>query len=436
MRYPAAVERVRSRPDPTRRPGFARDALAKVGAGGVAVAVAGFAVNGLAYLVLVLGARQLSAGDLGALATAMAIAATAAVAGLGLQTALAVRWARDGRVDNAGRVTVVTAAAATGVLTVAAPALAAILDLPIAVPLLIAAATAAVVVASRYLGHFQGTERYGWLAVGLLLLAVGRFGGVIVALWAGSGLTGALATGAAIAWLAAGVLVLADRIPRSAPVSVGEPVLVRARQVLAAGGATLAMLVIASTDLVLARAVLGAEESGAYAVGSVLTKGALWAPQVVTVLVLPRLARGRTGALTLAIALVAASGVALSAAAAFAGRFAMGLAGGAHYQHLGGYAVGFAAVGALYAVVFVLVNAEIAAGDRWPALGLWFAAAGLAVAVFLLPRPTVPAILTASIVTATAATGLTALIAARRHRAARRGRPPDERTVPLLTPPA
>jgi O-antigen/teichoic acid export membrane protein len=332
--------------------------------------------------------------------------------------------------------TVVTAAATTGVLVVAAPGLGAILDLPIAVPLLIAASTAAVVVASRYLGHFQGTERFGWLAAGLLLLAVGRYGGVIFALWAGSGLTGALATGAAIAWLVAGVLVLVDRIPRSTPISVGEPVLVRTRQVLGAGGATLAMLVIASTDLVLARAVLGAEESGAYAVGSVLTKGALWAPQVVTVLVLPRLARGRAGALTLAIALVAASGVALTGAAAFAGRFAMGLAGGAQYQYLGGYAVGFAAVGALYAVVFVLVNAEIAAGDRWPALSLWFAAAGLTVAVFLLPRPTVPAILIASIVTATAATALTALIAARRHRAARRARLADESTVPLVAPPA
>jgi hypothetical protein len=196
------------------------------------------------------------------------------------------------------------------------------------------------------------------------------------------------------------------------------------------------MLVIASTDLVLARAVLSAEESGAYAVGSVLTKGALWAPQVVTVLVLPRLARGRTGALTLAIALVAASGVALTGAAAFAGGFAMGLAGGAPYQHLGGYAVGFAAVGALYAVVFLLVNAEIAAGDRWPALSLWFAAVGLTIAVFLLPRPTVHAILIASIVTSAAATGLTALIAATRYRAARRGRLRDGDPAPVFTPPA
>jgi hypothetical protein len=89
----------------------------------------------------------------------------------------------------------------------------------------------------------------------------------------------------------------------------------------------------------------------------------------------------------------------------------MGLAGGAAYQHLSGYAVGFAAVGALYALVFVLVNAELAAHARWPALTLWIGTVGLA-AVVLVGRPGLAGVLIASVITATvvaAATGVVAL---------------------------
>lgn len=411
----------RTAPAELRRPARIRPAvratLTRTGRGAGAVAVAGFLVNGLAYLVPVLGARELTAAELGALATAMAVAATAAVAGLGLQTALAVRWARAGRVDNAGSVTAATAVVATGAVAAASPVLAVVLDIPIAVMLLTALSTAAVVVASRSLGHFQGTERFGWLAVGLVLLGVGRFGGIVVALWLGAGLTAAVAVGTVIAWVVAVALVVGDRVIRTRSSLPAVAVRIRLREILVAGGATLAMLAISSADLVLARAELSADESGAYAVGSVLTKGALWAPQVVTLLILPRLAKGRSRALVIALGLVGASGIGLTLASLFAGRLAMGLAGGPAYEHLGPYAVGFAVVGSLYALVFVLVNAEIAAGVRWPAASLWLAILGLSTVVFLLPRPTLGAVLTASVVTAVAAAATTGVAAVRRLRA-------------------
>ena len=48
------------------------------------------------------------------------------------------------------------------------------------------------------------------------------------------------------------------------------------------------MFLISNADLIAARYLLTPVAAGGYAVLSVLTKGALWAPQVITVLALPR----------------------------------------------------------------------------------------------------------------------------------------------------
>jgi hypothetical protein len=164
------------------------------------------------------------------------------------------------------------------------------------------------------------------------------------------------------------------------------------------------MLATSYADLILARSILPAAEAGAYSVGAVLTKGALWAPGVVTVLALPHLARGNRRALAAAAGCVAACGAVLVLASAGFGGLAMRVAGGAAYTHLGRYAVGFAAVGALYALVFVFVNAGIAAGSRWAAGPLWAALGGLVVAVQGQRSPGLGDILLTSLGAALAAT--------------------------------
>ena len=194
----------------------------------------------------------------------------------------------------------------------------------------------------------------------------------------------------------------------------------RGQEVVRAGMATLAMLVIAYTDLILARYALPAAMAGAYSVGAVLTKGALWAPAVVTVLALPHFAQGRRHALRIALGCVAAIGGALVAAAALFGNLAMRLAGGPSYQYLGPYAAGFAAVGALYALVFVFVNAEIAAGSRWPAAPVWVALCGIVGAVALLPVHDIGNLLAISAATATATLGAMAILYSARRRTALR----------------
>ncbi|MGN9813223.1 polysaccharide biosynthesis protein [Micromonospora sp. BQ11] len=399
------------RPAPAQRTGGRSSGL---GTAGAAVTLAGVLVNGLAYLVPVLAARRLDPAGLSALATALGLVAIASVPGLGLQLAVAVHHARNGSSDTR-RVTAVTAAACAGALVVATPLLVAALDLPVEVPALLAVTTAAVVLSSRSLGELQGGQRFLRLAAAMTLLAAGRYGGVVAGLLLGVGLTGSLVAGALTAALAPPVLARLARAPGS---SAGAPAAPRltAAQVVAGCGATLAMLVVSYADLLLARQLLPPSGSGAYAVGTVLSKGALWAPQVAAVLALPRLATGDRRSRTVALAVTGACGVVLVLASTLAGGLAFRLAGGPDYTHLGRYAPLFAAVGALYAVAFVLLNDRVAAGVRWAAAPLWVGAAALvAVAATVTPR-TVPGLLLAALGTATATT-LAMAVTARRPRA-------------------
>ncbi|MEH1169809.1 polysaccharide biosynthesis protein [Micromonospora sp. CPCC 205539] len=391
----------------------------RLGAAGAAVTAATMLTNGLAYLVPMLGARQLPAADLGALATVLALGAIAAVPGLGLQIAVAAHRARWGP-SGASQLAVRTAAFSAGVTLAAAPVLTIVLRLPIALTLLLVPITFATVLAGRWLGDLQGDQRFLRLAAAMSVLAAGRYGGPIIGLALGWGAGGALLLGALagllvlplLARLAAPspaggdvtggpVLSVADPVPAAAlsPRDTGDRLLT-GRQVRTACAATLAMLVISYVDLLLARQLLPATGSGGYAVGSVLTKGALWAPQVVTLLVLPKLARGDRRARALALGLILASGAVLVGAAAVAGELAFRLVGGADYLHLAGEAPLFAATGALYAVVFMLVNDRVATGARWPAAPLWVATAGLVGTALLVAPRTVEGVLTCALVTA------------------------------------
>jgi O-antigen/teichoic acid export membrane protein len=370
----------------------------RVGAAAATVWLAGLAANAVAYLVPVVGARQLSAGDLGALVTIAAIAAIAGVPGLGLQIAVAVHRARHPGAP-AGRAAGQTAAASAVAVLALTPVAGPLLDLPVAVVPLLALYTGAVVLAGRWLGELQGDERFPRLALGMAVLAAGRYGGLIGGLLLGAGLTGTVLAGTAVALLIPPALAALTRPSRSPSEHSG----ITTRQVVTACSATLAMLVVSYADLLLARHLLPAASSGAYAVGTVLTKGAIWAPQVVTVIALPRLARGSRRSLMVAVAVVAASGVGLVAASAVAGSLAFRLAGGPDYAHLGRYAPVFALTGALYALVFVVVNAQVAAGARWPSAPLWIACAGLVVTAEWLVPHTFTGIMWSAATTAAAA---------------------------------
>ncbi|WP_328467856.1 polysaccharide biosynthesis protein [Actinoplanes sp. NBC_00393] len=374
----------------------------RIGLSGAAVAVATAVTSGLGYVVPVLGARRLDAADLGALATVLAIVAIASVPGTGLQIAVAVQRARHPG-STARHVGWITAGVCAGVVALLTPIAGPVLDLPPQLMLLLAVYTGAIVVAGRWLGQLQGDERFLRLALGMAVLAAGRYGGLVAGLLLGAGLTGSVLIATVVSLLIPVALTAVARVPGSPPGDRG----VSARHVITAGSATLAMLVVSYADLLLARALLPAAASGAYAVGTVLTKGALWAPQVVTVLALPRLAQGSRRALIIAVGLVAGSGTLLVAASALAGGLAFRFAGGDGYVDLGRYAPVFALTGALYALVFVLVNAQVAAGAKWPSAPLWVSTAVLVVVAWLAPH-TFPVIMWCAAGTAALALAATA----------------------------
>jgi hypothetical protein len=380
---------------------------------GAAVAVAGVVVNALGYVVLFVGARRLSPGDLSMLASVLGLGAVAGVAGLGLQTAVAVKWARNGPLPGLGRVTTVTTAVTIAAMAVASPVIGRLLHMPVAVPVLTGVTIGAVVVGSRYLGELQGAERFGALAAGLVIAALGRYAGVIVGLALHAGVINSLAVGAVVSWVSLPALVaVARRRQPSHMDNQARPL--HAREIIAAAAATMATVAIPYADLVLSRSLLSAGDSGVYAVGAVLTKGALWAPQAITVLVLPKLAQGSRTALRIALLLVAACGVVLVGAATVAGGLAMHVAGGKDYTFAGPYAGRFAAIGAIYAIAFVLVNAEIAGRVRHPGLPLWGALVVLAIAASLVPH-TVGGVVGAAVGTAALTTAVMLLRAWRRR---------------------
>ncbi|MEV6518976.1 polysaccharide biosynthesis protein [Micromonospora chalcea] len=348
----------------------------RLGTAGAAVAVAAMATNGLAYLLPMLGARYLPVEELSVLATTLALVAIAGVAGVGLQMAVAVHRARHPGAPT-HRVSLVTTAVAGGAVVVTAPLVMTALRLSSTVVALVAGTTVAVVLAARWLGELQGEQRFVRLAWAMGVVALGRYGGMIVALVLGADVVVTLLAGMLTAWLVLPVLAWIARPDR--PAGDDAVASMRIRQVASAGTAALAMLAVSYADLIFARQLLSPADSGAYAVGTVLTKGALWAPQVIVVLALPRLAVGDNRVRTVVLSIVAACGVVLVAASALAGGFAFRLVGGEDYTSLGRYAPFFAATGALYALIFAAVNAKIAAGARWPSAPLWVAAAVLAV---------------------------------------------------------
>ncbi len=167
------------------------------------------------------------------------------------------------------------------------------------------------------------------------------------------------------------------------------------------------MLAVSYADLLLARHLLPADASGAYAVGTVLTKGAIWAPQVVTVLALPRLAQGSRRALGVAVGLVAAAGRCWWPRRRSPGA-GVPPGGRGRLRRARPVRAGLRASGALYALVFVLVNAQVAAGARWPSAPLWVACAGLVVVAEWLVPHTFTAIMWCAVGTAAVALALSA----------------------------
>ena len=335
------------------------------------LSAAWIAANAASYLLSVVGSRKLGPVGYGQLGPMLAVVAVVSVPGLALQAVIARRTARR-EIDARHCVTLGTAvgAACAAAALALLPLLSGFLHLGAAAAGLAAALAFALpqAVLSAAQGRLQGANRFAALSVLVLGAGAARlFGGVVPLLLGADAqdtMLGVLVATAVVAAIAAGLTVGRGRQPsprrRSGLRGLGW------REVGMATCALGGLLLLSNMDLLLARHLLGADRSGHYAAGAVISRVALWLPQAVSLTVLPRLtdARIRRSALRDAAIATAAVGVVSVAVVAVAGGPLTVLAFGHAYRSLGGVAWMFAAQGGALAIVQLLIVDDIARARR------------------------------------------------------------------------
>jgi O-antigen/teichoic acid export membrane protein len=233
------------------------------------------------------------------------------------------------------------------------------------------------------LGVLQGSKRWTELAAVYTFVGVGRlvFGGGALLVhpsldWAMAGLAVGAAVPAALGWF----------LLRRSTGGTGAEVKRVLRETVHGTHTLLAFFVIANADVLLARSLLDAKDSGYYAAGLIVSKACLFLPQFVIVIVFPSLASspGDTLRLRRAIAAVAGLGVVTVLATYLLPTIVVAVIGGAEkYAPLGPYTWLFAVSGSAYAVLQMVVYAAIAQQEKRAALVIWVGLVVLVVAAVI-----------------------------------------------------
>ena len=345
-----------------------------------------------AYAVSVVAARALGPDGFGILAALLGILLIGSVLAMGIQAVAARRLVQ---VESSQRAGAARSMLRDGLIGGGAVALATLAISPLLVwllrldgwasLLLAAAAFIPLTWAGAQYGVAQGRESYRRLAAVYALVGLGRgIGGVVGALATGSvlGTMAGLALGTALGALI-GRIVVAPLA--SAPRERLEGFFAESAH---ATHALLALFVLTNVDVLLARALLDAEQAGIYGVGAVIAKVAFWLPQFVGVVAFPRFADARRGRATV-VSLLAVAGIGLLVVAgtALVPGLVVAFVGGAAYSSLAPIAWLFAALGATFALAQALLLTRLAIDDRRAVIAVWGAAALLvASATLILPR--------------------------------------------------
>lgn len=358
----------------------------------VVVAIALGIAQVAAYAVSVIAARALGPDEFGILAALLGILLIGSVLAMGIQAVAARRLvlldpsSRPGAARSMLRDGLIGGIAVAVAALAVSPLLMWLLRLDAWASLLLAAlAFIPLTWAGAQYGVAQGRESYRRLAAVYAVVGLGRgLGGVAGALTSGTvlGTMLGLALGTALGALVGRLLVapLADAPRERLDGFFAE-----------AGHAThalLALFVLTNIDVLLARALLTADQAGLYGVGAVIAKIAFWLPQFVSVVAFPRFADTRRGRATvvslLAIAVIGA--VVIGVTAAMPG-FVVFAVGGAAYADLVPIAWLFAAIGGAFALAQALLLTRVAQDDRRAVVAVWAAAALLVgLATLVLPH--------------------------------------------------
>jgi O-antigen/teichoic acid export membrane protein len=248
--------------------------------------------------------------------------------------------------------------------------------------LLVAPTLGCLTLMGSQLGVLQGGQNWTELAAVYTSTGIGRlaFGGI--ALLIHPSLTAAmlgLALGAAVPALLGGYLL------RGSSGGTPEQVKEALRETIHGTHTLLAFFAIANADVLLARGLLDAKDSGIYAAGVIVAKACLFLPQFVIVVVFPSLATapGDTQRLRRAIQAVAALGVCTVLGALILPGLVVTIVGG-QYPAVGPIAWLFALAGSSYAVLQLVVYASIAQQEKRAALLIWVGLASLAIAALII----------------------------------------------------
>jgi O-antigen/teichoic acid export membrane protein len=380
---------------------------------GLLLAVTTTLANLCGYGFTLVVSRALGPGEFGAIGALLNLTLIAAVPALALQLVAARVTARAccaDRPDRAlrraaarlGRVALGIGAALAVVIVAGAAPLAAFLHLDGQAPAIFAAGVAvAGTGAALGQGVLQGCERFPALSLVYLVSGGSRLAAGALAALAGGGQTGVMAAtfGAAVLTAAVSTGLALPALPGlTLPALPGVTVRAAARvAVRAAGhdgataghdgatagsderpgrevlGSTISMaglFLLGNLDVLLARHYLPRDVSGLYAVGSLFGKAAFWGPQFFATLLYPGMAtphRRRT-AVVRGLAFTTGTGLVAVGTCAAVARPALRALFGPVYLPLAPQLWIFAALGAVLAVVQVLVYAHLAAGVvRWGA---------------------------------------------------------------------
>lgn len=381
--------------------------------------------NLASYLLAIIGSHRLQPADYGLFGAMLAILLVGGIPALALQAVVARRTAaeqlplagaiRDGGLTGVASVAVGLAAwpGLTPFLHVGHHGLAVLLVVAGLLPLNLLGAVQ---------GHLQGAEKFGRLAIVVIVVGFGRLLGGVIPLLLGAEATGVMA-GVAIATALSAMVAMRVAVTSAATTATTADSVqtrVSARPELVTATLSMgALLLLSSLDLLLARHVLPATQAGRYAAGNVVAKAAFWLPQAVPLTALPRLSRSdhRAQALRDAAVLTAAIAAVSITVTAIAGVFLVKLTFGAGYGAIGGVAWLFALQGSALAGVQLLVFHDIAARRRG-VVPLVLLAAAVETAIVLAAQPHSPRVIIA--IASSVAVVLVAITALQHQRSARR----------------
>lgn len=375
------------------------------------IAVCMGVMNVATYLFTIVAARFLGPGDYGVFAALLNTLLVVSVVSLGLQATAARRLSVDpvqASTLDILRVAVRVALVLTVLLLALSPLVSRVLQLPdLTLALLLAVTAFPLTLMGGQAGILQGQQR--WAALGGVYLSAGMprlVIGAALILWQPSPVSAflAVAVGAwapvIVAWWALRTAGDTHGDDESSSRLATWPVL---RECAHSVHLLLAFFVLSSADIVIARNTLSDHEAGLYAAGLILTKAMLFLPQFVVVIAFPSMssAPGQRRALTYALVLIGAAGLVGVGAAWWLRTIAVAFVGGSEFVEIRDLLWLFATLGALLALLQLLVYGVLAREDRSSPWIVWIAVGALIVVGL---RTTTPAalVLTALCVTLTA----------------------------------